>query len=92
MHFRDDPHGNSPLGLGEFRAHCPLCGSPYVCATEPTDPNYTESAAVTVTDKRRLLTPVTFEPRPFVLTVDRSIPGFVCTAGDCHFVGPAARS
>ncbi|HTG26114.1 MAG TPA: hypothetical protein VK681_39315 [Reyranella sp.] len=76
----------------EVRCECPRCGSPYLAALGPDDPKYGDSVTITFEDVRLFHDNLTGAAIPFTRVVDRALPGFSCTAGDCGYTGVARRN
>lgn len=82
--------GHLTVGPGEAKVACPLCGSPYIATFAPTESRYSKDVDATVTDVRKLADK-NGRAKAYVMTIERGVPGFACTAGDCGYEGPAAR-
>lgn len=82
--------GHLPVGPGEAKVACPSCGSPYIATFGPTESRYAKDLDVTITDVRKL-TDKYGKAKPYVMTIERGVPGLECSAGDCGYHGPAAR-
>lgn len=82
--------GSLPVGPGEAKVACPICGSPYIATFGPTESRYSADLDTVVTDVRKLADS-NGQAKPYTLTVSRGVPGLVCVAGDCGYEGPAAR-